>query len=366
MKLRIKKTFVVLTFALVLAVGCDDPQKEIMKIFGHQGLNLIEPARSYIAIGGIFIVPKKGTSHYLDPYDSIKSSTSGMSTDFQAIVLSETIGKEVGISAAMSGLAKLIPLPIGFSFDTTKKVKLDQIDTGGSRYRSQDVDALILMPQTKQKLISLLNADKDSKVYVVQEVYSAKAMSVSTVDNTSLSASFGGGGSVAKCGNVSQPATGGQNANPNGAAAVKDGASKKPAATSGDSAKKDNKDNPQNAAVNAAAALAKADVNNNGGSSGAGATKPAANNDGGAAGKEGVAVSLCHAVDSSLSFTAANPLPFAVRLNQIQLSAGGTPEVVISGVSIPNQALPISEQKTSAFVQSADQPIVPDFDHLPH
>ena len=366
----VKHTCWLLFFTLVSAVGCNDPQTEIVKIFKRYGMNLIEPARSFIAIGGIFVVPKKGISHYIDPYETLPP-TPKLSTDFKSVVQAQTSGQEIGMGVAMSGLAKLLPASVGFSFDHTKKVKLDQIDTEGSRYRSQDVDALILMPKTKQKLVELLNAKDGSKVYVIQEVYTAKSMSVSTSDGTSLSASYGGGGAIAKCSNLGKDSDN-TDKKPDGSSDTKPadkGGAAKPA-SSADAAKKDSN---QNKIIDAAGNLAKSvtggSAGNTAGSTDANktntapATKDTANGD--AAGKDGITVSMCLASAGTLSFKSQDPLPFAVRLNQIKLSAGGTPMVMISGVSIPNQALPVGEAKTSAYVDEAN-PVVPEFDHITH
>lgn len=350
-----KVTSATLAIALMIPVGCDDPQKEINKIFQKQGLNLLEPARSYISIGGIFVVPKKGLSHYLDPYNTLSPSSS-MPTDFDSIVEAQTNGKEIGIDAVVSGIASMMPLPVGFSFDHTKKVKLDQIDTTGSRYRSQDIDALILMADTRAKLVSLLSANDGSKVYVVQEVYMAKSMAISTSDNTSLAASFGGGGDQAKCSNIDIPDSAKPPSSDKAAAAATSSEGSKSAPGPKSSPNSGN----TNTIIDAAASVAKSV---GGGQSSTSQSKPTNSN---ATMKEGASVSVCLASAGSLSFKSDKPLPFAVRLNQVRLSAGGTPEIMVTGVSIPNHALPAGEKETSAFAVDSNDPIIPDFDHPAH
>jgi hypothetical protein len=45
-----------LLLSLLLFPGCD-PQKEALQLFTHQGLTVLQPARDYIALGGIFVLP---------------------------------------------------------------------------------------------------------------------------------------------------------------------------------------------------------------------------------------------------------------------------------------------------------------------
>ena len=55
-----------LSLGVVFTTCSCDPQKDALKLFQQQGLTVLEPARDYIALGGIFVVPSSGNPVYLD------------------------------------------------------------------------------------------------------------------------------------------------------------------------------------------------------------------------------------------------------------------------------------------------------------
>jgi hypothetical protein len=313
---------VALVIATTCFTACDDPQKAILKVFTDEGLSLLEPARSYIKLGGIFAVPKHGQIVYFDPYDTIPSDP-GTATDFSAIVEKQSTSQSTGISVAMSLLAQLIKLPVGLTFDTSKTVKLDQIDTGGTRYSSDKIDALLASANTAKKLNSLLGSNDGTRVYLVQELYTAKSLSITTTDNTSLSASLGAAGKVPSCssgsnsGSTTKPTTGANQATGN-------------ASTNGS--------NAGNSSSNQAT---KTKTNS---------TTKSQQNPTNSSSSKGVSFGACHDVDSSLSFTSKTDIPFAVRLNEIYIAPDKTLSVRVNGFTLPNHALGTTDTKASTWI----------------
>jgi len=348
MKIRMDFSFIglILIAALCLS-GCLSPDQAILKIFTEQGLSLLEPARSYIALGGIFAVPKRGTSTYFDPYDTVPPDP-GTSSNFNAIIAQQSANQSTGISAAISGLAKVIALPVGLSFDKTKTVKLAQIDSGGTRYSSQKIDALLAMPNTAKKLNSLLAANDGTRVYLVQELYTAKSISISTTDDTSLSASLGAAGKVATCSNGSTSGSNGSSSD--GTKTNQQGGSgagqKAPPTNSSGAAK------PASPAQNSGSQAKKQS------SSGSSPT-------GSGGSSEGASFSVCHDVDSSLSFTSTSDIPFAVRLNEIYIAPGKTLSVRVTDFKLPNTALGTTDTKASTWIDP-NNPVVKNFRHGKH
>jgi hypothetical protein len=65
---------VIVVFAGIILVSCDDPEQAAMKVFTDQGLVLLRPARDYVKVGGIVVLPKNGQPEYLDPYNDVSSN----------------------------------------------------------------------------------------------------------------------------------------------------------------------------------------------------------------------------------------------------------------------------------------------------
>lgn len=52
----------ILFLAGIILVSCDDPEKAAMQVFTDQGLVLLRPARDYVKVGGIVVLPQEGST----------------------------------------------------------------------------------------------------------------------------------------------------------------------------------------------------------------------------------------------------------------------------------------------------------------
>lgn len=328
-------SFLVLLLATV-AGGCN-PEQDALKLFSQQGLTVLKPARSYIALGGIFVVPKSGTPVYLDPYDSLPTNGSG-ANPFQAVIMQQSSSNSTGLAAAVGTLGGLVPVPAGAKFSNAKQVQLAQIDATGNRYTSQEIAALIHMTNTANALNDQLPAEgkNGNRVFVVQEIYTGKSLSLKSSDNTSLAAAVFGSVQPQNCssssnGDSSAPTTGGTSTS---GAAASGGTTTAGADQS--------KMKPGTASQNAAKSTPAA----------AGAKPSQANNTGGTAGSSnvGVSVGMCWADAFTLSFQSQNAIPFAVRLNEVTRGTGDLLQVKITNFKVPTAALGAEDVSATALI----------------
>jgi hypothetical protein len=293
--------------AICLAAGCEDPQAKILKVFTDQGLTLVKPARNYIKIGGIVLLPK-GTKKldYEDPYDTL-TPANGTSISFQAILGSETDTSSTGAQASVA-LAQMVKLPFGFKFEDGQTVKLSQIDADGSRYARPMISTLLKKKDTADEMSSRLK--EGDRVFIIQEVYTATSLSVSSSTNVALAANVGGTPVTASC----------------SSGAAKQGAAGQGAAGQGAAG--------QGAAGQGAAGQGAAKQQ---GAAGQGAAKQqgAAKS----ASTPGVSVGVCRNTSAELSFTSKSKIPFAVRLNEIEFGPADVLQVKEKNFHLPNVAL---------------------------
>ncbi|HXX72764.1 MAG TPA: hypothetical protein VEI80_03645 [Candidatus Acidoferrales bacterium] len=190
---------VLMTCAVAVTLLSCDPEKDALAIFTHQGLVLLQPARDYIKVGGIVVLPKHGGPEYLDPFDQDVASDPTTYVDFKAVILGQTKDQSSGLEAALSGLASLMPLSAKLSYKGGQTVQLSQIDTGGRRILTKTVNSL-LKEKTGDELRTLLGEPGNKyRVFVVQEVYTGKSVTLKTASNKSLDVAYGTGGSLPDC-----------------------------------------------------------------------------------------------------------------------------------------------------------------------
>jgi hypothetical protein len=282
--------FVICAVAVVL-LSCD-PEKDALGIFTHQGLVVLRPARDYIKVGGIVVLPKHGGPEYLDPYNDVSSDPTTY-VDFKAVILGQTKNQATGLETALSGLTSVMPLSAKLGYKSGQTVQLSQIDTGGRRILTRTVNSLLKEKATGDELRSLLNEPgNEYRAFVVQEVYTGKSITLKTDSNNSLDVSYGGGGSLPDC---SSPKDSGSSTGKTGSAGRSPG---KPTST-----------NDTKASSAAAKTLA---------------SPPSTKTTAGTGASSGPSVSLgaCKSGDFALTLQSQDPIPFAVRLNEIILSNG--------------------------------------------
>ena len=306
--MRVIKAIVVA--GVVLLTGCNDPQEKLLEVFTKQGLTLLQPARDYIKIGGIVLLPKDSSSlAYEDPYDTLMPA-SGTSTNFQAVIQNQQDKSTSAVQVAVA-LSQIVSLPIGFSFENGQQtVTLKQVNASGDRYTSPMVSALLKKPDTAAEIKSRLK--EGDRVFVIQEVYTANSLSVSATSGMSLAANVGGSPVTNKCGNGQQD--GGQQG------AGEQGAGKQDAGNT--STGKQDAGNTS---------TGKQDAGNTS------AGKQDAGNQ--SAVNQGVSVGICRSTSAELSFTSQTAIPFAVRLNEVEVGPGEFLRVKYTGFRLPNLAL---------------------------
>lgn len=276
--------------------GCN-AQSAAYGLFTSQGLNLLRPARDYIQPGGMVFVPKKGNPEYEDPKDDV-ASEKGNLADFKASVLEETANKKTGFGAALSLATTIVPVPISAGAQSGKQVSLKQIDTTGVRLSTDALDRLIASPNTSKAAAAELK--RGMRVFVVQEIYKATSLDLHAEDNKAFDLHFNDGKAVADCKLASQSSD-----------------------TKSDNTTKDNKNSSAGADAKGSSSTSSANKQDSTGSAAKSSTgKTPTNSASSAQSKLGAGVALCIADDYTLKLTTKDPIPFAVRLAELEMSQG--------------------------------------------
>jgi hypothetical protein len=336
---------------LLLSVGCD-PEKAALSMFSDQGLTVLQPARDYIKPGGLVVTPKKGKKvlAYLDPYDDV-TSEKGTYVDFKGVVQAKAKKQSSGIGVALGLLGQVVSLPIGLSYDNSQEVQLSQIDTSGKRMTTQMVSGLIAKKATEAAIRKQL---KNNRVFVVQEIYTATNMQLSSTTKAALSASYGPQSAVPKCSpeTLDQEKSNQQNAkqsssvNGNDSSGAGTGKTKTPV-------------KPTGAALSSQKARTSSTT--------VGGSNPNApeQSGGNQAGKDqGATVGVCRNAAYSLSFTAKTAIPFAVRLNEIVMTDSGL-DINYGSYTFPQTLGNTDVERATAFIDAA-HPVISGLVHLRH
>jgi hypothetical protein len=288
---------------ILLSSGCD-LENGGLKIFSDQGLTLLQPARSYVKVGGLVVSPRRGHLQYLDPFNTIGSEP-GTFVDFTAVIYGQTRNQSARLSVAVDSLRKIVSLPIGITYSSGEDVNLSQIDSSGTRLPTDKVSALIKQEATADAIKEQLALH--NRVFVVQEVYTANGLTLTSSNNAAIDATVGGKVSVPDC-----SSTGG------GADKIPSGQPEDVASTGGESIAPTNGSGAknQNSQSNTASTSQSAEQK----SAKAKSSGPAGKKD---ASSQGDSVGVCKSSSSSLKFQSKTPIPFAVRLNEIVSAPGG-------------------------------------------
>lgn len=324
----------------LLLTSCD-PQKDCLKLFTQQGLTVLKPARDYIALGGIFVIPQHGMPAYLDPYDSLPPTTGGPNP-FHSVVMQQSSSNSVGLAAAVGTLGGLVPIPAGLKFSSSKQVQLDQIDASGTRYTSQMVSALIRMSATNQAITEQLTGG--NRVFVIQELYTGKSLSVKSSSSDGLAAAVEGAASIPDC-------SSGKTSNT--AANTSDNNSTNP----GSSSPATNPTSSTSSGKPASKALTPTSGTTTGGAQ-SGASKQNSSS----TPSVGISVGACWTNAATLSFKSDSPIPFAVRLNEVVVGPGNVLQVKITNFKLPNTALGAEDVAATALI-NPDDPVMGEITH---
>jgi hypothetical protein len=318
-----------LPIALV-AQSCD-PEKVALDVFRKQGLTLLRPARTYIEVGAIVVQPSSGQPRYIDPLDTVPTEEKP-TVDFDAVIMSEVQKRTTTLGTALSLVAQVVTVPVGLKFDRSREVTLSQIDTGGVRLRDKALEALIKRPSTSAKLKEHLKVKR--KAYVIQEIYRSATMNVAATTGGSLSVGVGGG-DVPEC---TPPKGEGDKTKEKEAATAKSKGQEAAPSTAQDQQKSGQPSTSQaDAAKKKVAEEAAAE-----------AKDPE---------KATSSVGVCFANQGKtvLAFKSEKPLPFAVRLAEIEL-VGGDLRVKIGDFKFPGSLGTSEVERSTAFF--GGQPVV--------
>jgi hypothetical protein len=171
-------------FVVLFGGQACDPRAAARRVFTDQGLHVLTPARTYIELGGIVVVPSSGAPYYVDRLDSLPSGATDKAVDFVAVLLKESLKQTTGLGSAVSALQSVIPVPLNVQFDRTQVVELAQVDASGSRLRIPTVQSLVQLPGTQKWISDELS--RKARTFVIYEVYAAKSLSVKTENNNAL------------------------------------------------------------------------------------------------------------------------------------------------------------------------------------
>jgi hypothetical protein len=303
--------FSMLALSIVFLCGCPDPQKAAITLMSKQGLVLLQPARSYISVGGLVVLPQHGRPSYLDPVPGDVPSSDPSS--FDAVIDAQQMKEQTGFSAALHGLATVVAFPVGFTYKGSGSVTMKQIDAAGTRLDTNKVDAVIQAASTKSKATAQLG--QHMRVFIVQEVYRATSLSVVSSSSNALEASYGSAGELPSCSDADKAQTD-----------TSKSKSGKPATSSTSPTQTGSQ--PAKTAATAAKTAA--------------AVSP------------GASVGVCRSTDGSLTMSSKNPIPFAVRLNELQL-VNGILSVKLGDGNFGNMSLGDPDaQKRISIIDPAD------------
>jgi hypothetical protein len=193
-------TVIVGILGLVVAASCQDPRAAALKLFTDQGLAVLQPARDYVKVGGLIVVATHGRPAYLEPYDTLPGATDNKPvTDFKALLLGQTVDTKVGLDVALNLAAGIVKLPVGLTAAKEQQVQMDQIDASGQRLIPTAVDTLAQKKATSDAVKRQLTVTRGNRVFMVQEVYFTKRLSVKSTSGGNLGVSYGSGNTVPNC-----------------------------------------------------------------------------------------------------------------------------------------------------------------------
>lgn len=178
---------IALSMITLQAQRCD-PQSTGLQILTKQGLTLLRPARDYVRVGGIVVKAGNGRAQYLDPFDPV-SEVPGTTVPFRAVILRETRQRTSSLGTVIQGLAAIVPLPVGLTYDAAQEVALSQINASGARLPTAELRRLIGSQDTKKVLFAELQ--KRQRVFVVQELYATTELEITSHVGNQLNVTYG-------------------------------------------------------------------------------------------------------------------------------------------------------------------------------
>ena len=339
-----KLRFTVAVSAVVIIGGCDSVDKEAKKIMADQGLTLVEPARDYIALGAIVTLGNK--LQYEDPYDTLPNDN-GTYSAFNAIVSQNTKNQSIGIDVALGTLANVVTLPasVSGSVNHSSSVKLSQIDTGGTRYTTQKIAALLQKQATNDAIKADLQAGL--RTFVIQEVYTATSFSITSSNSTSIAAGAGGSSPSPQCPGIGTSGSG----NSDSASTTSGNPGAGNSGTANSKSGSSGSASPGSSSTGAGSKGTSDSGSGNSGSSNSGSPKTSSSGSSGS-GSAAMSMGVCWGGNASLSFTTNRPIPFAVRLNELEIGPGGVVQVKKKNFSLPLDTLGGDNVANSATLPS--------------
>lgn len=299
-------TCAVMIGAAVLTVAAQscDAQKQALRVFTDQKLNLLRPARDYVQPGGLVFLAPGGTPEYDDPVEPVHPERGNL-TDFRAVILEEARKSSTGFAAALGLANGILPVPIGLKMAGSSEVTLGGIETTGVRLQTTAIDSLLKRPAMIAAIVPDLK--KRIRVFVVQEIYRATSLDLKATKNQKMEVSFNDDTPVASCSagdgtkDTGKPTTKPEESKLGGAKPeTKPAESKAAESRPAESKPADTKTADTNPAGSKSAGDSQTDAN----------TLPK------------IGGSVCITREFSLKFTTKTPIPFAVRLAELEILDG--------------------------------------------
>lgn len=190
-----------LPFLIVLAVaacivGCS--ATDALAIFTQKGLVPLQPARTWVTTGGLFVVGT-GQPGYIDAdaSDTLLSNPASQEGNCMEEFGDETQQQTMAFNVAVSAIAKIIPYGGGLQAKNATMVHLMPIDSPCVRLNARAIPNIANEPINKPVILSQLH--QKNRVFMVLEVDSTKSLTLTADRNVAFNASFQGSGSLPSC-----------------------------------------------------------------------------------------------------------------------------------------------------------------------
>jgi hypothetical protein len=172
-----KTTTTLAVAAIAIVVASCDPQKAALKVFTDQGLHVLKPARTYVEVGGIVVLPKRGIPYYVDRRDPLPADP-GSTINFDSIIPAELKKESSGFGVALAAIQGILPVSLNAKFDREQTVQLSQIKAPGTRLNFDTLSSLLSGSRTGPFLTETLKAGRSDRVFLVWEVYRAEGFTL--------------------------------------------------------------------------------------------------------------------------------------------------------------------------------------------
>ncbi len=115
----------------------------------------------------------------------------------RAAIFAQKAAPSTGLNVALGMLGRIVSLPVGFTYSGARDVRLSQIESTGMRLPTGEVRALIRKKETADAIREQLA--QGNRVFVVQEVYTGRSITLTSTTKTTIEATYGEQRSLPDC-----------------------------------------------------------------------------------------------------------------------------------------------------------------------